>query len=139
MEMLGNVAKLFTFRSAGSPIRRNITATAKLPYIFKIEDEREFNDKVLNARTPVIVEFFAKWCNLCKMQKPKAEQVVKEFDGKVSLAEVDIDETKEIKEKYGIKTVPVLAVYRDGNIVKILPGMHEADEIKQFIRLQLGE
>lgn len=82
-----------------------------------LKDEKDFDERVLKSKNPVIVDFFATWCNPCKILTPRIESIISENEGKVSLAKVDIDELTDLSLEYGIQSVPVLAVMKDGKVV----------------------
>ena len=74
----------------------------------------EFQEKVLSADKPVLVDFFATWCGPCKMMAPVIEEVAAEMDGKAYVYQVDIDENMDIARSLGIMSVPTFIVFKDG-------------------------
>ena len=80
-------------------------------------DETNFEEVVLNAKTPVLVDFWAEWCGPCRMISPIIEQLSEEYEGKVLVGKVDVDANPEVSMKYGIRSIPTVLILRDGQIV----------------------
>jgi len=79
--------------------------------------DSDFDEKVLKAGTPVLVDFWAEWCAPCRMIAPMVDELSQEYDGKISFAKVDVDSNPEISLKYGIRSIPTLLVFKDGQPV----------------------
>ncbi|MSQ41022.1 MAG: thioredoxin [Dehalococcoidia bacterium] len=73
-----------------------------------------FDQEVLQAGTPVLVDFWADWCVPCKMIAPMVDDLAREFDGKVKFTKVDVDADPEIAASYGIRSIPTLLIFKDG-------------------------
>ncbi|XP_014470212.1 PREDICTED: thioredoxin, mitochondrial [Dinoponera quadriceps] len=104
-----------------------ITAT------FKVQDLKDFDERVKNSKVPVIVDFFATWCNPCRMLTPRIETIVAEKQGKILLAKVDIDENTELALDYHVGSVPVLIAMKDGKVLERVVGLQDTDKLKQFV------
>ena len=76
----------------------------------------DFQSKVLNADKPVLVDFFATWCGPCRMLAPTIDELTTELAGKVDVYKVDIDQSPDIAQKYGIMSVPTLMVFENGAV-----------------------
>lgn len=76
----------------------------------------EFDQLVLQADGPVLVDFFATWCGPCKMMAPTVDQVAAETAGKAHVYQVDVDESSDIAQKYGIMSVPTFMVFENGQV-----------------------
>lgn len=83
--------------------------------------------EVLQAKTPVLVDFFATWCPPCRFVAPIVEDLAKELDGKVAFAKLNIDNSPEIMMEYQVEGVPTLAIFRDGKEVDRLVGVPHGD------------
>jgi thioredoxin 1 len=79
--------------------------------------DSDFDEKVLKAGTPVLVDFWAEWCAPCRMIAPMVDELSQEYDGKISFTKVDVDSNPEISLKYGIRSIPTLLVFKDGQPV----------------------
>ncbi len=74
----------------------------------------DFDDTVLKASVPVLVDFYADWCGPCKMVAPLVDELAHQHIGKILFAKVDIDRASEVAAKYGIRSIPTLIIFRDG-------------------------
>jgi thioredoxin 1 len=81
-----------------------------------------FDDEVLASETPVLVDFWADWCGPCKMIAPVLEQIATEYDGKLTIAKLDIDANPATSVKYGIIGAPTLNLYKNGEVVQQIVG-----------------
>lgn len=77
----------------------------------------EFEEKVLNSSTPVLVDFWAEWCGPCKAIAPTIDEIATEFDGKAQVYKVDVDSNQQLAMDYGIMTIPALIFFKDGKEV----------------------
>ncbi|XP_014233589.1 thioredoxin, mitochondrial [Trichogramma pretiosum] len=100
---------------------------------FKVQDSNDFNERVKNSKVPVIVDFFATWCNPCRLLTPRIEQVVAEKQGKIVLAKVDIDENTDLALDYDVNSVPVLVAMKDGKVLEKIVGLQDVDKLKKFV------
>ena len=78
--------------------------------------DASFEDEVLKSREPVVVDFHAEWCGPCKAMAPALEQLAKELSGKVKVVKVDVDKNPAVTGKYGIRAMPTLLVFKDGEV-----------------------
>lgn len=96
--------------------------------LIEIENKTEFEEKVLNAEGRILVDFFATWCGPCKMQLPIIDALVEE-NKNINVAKVDIDKNRDIAMEYNIMSVPTLALFENGKIVKEVLGLHSKDDL----------
>lgn len=96
-----------------------------------------FNELVIDSKTPVLVDFFATWCGPCKMLSPIIEQVADEVERKVVIAKLDIDECMEIAQEYGIMSVPTLVLFKEGAEVTRSIGFRGKPQILDMINSKL--
>jgi thioredoxin 1 len=81
-----------------------------------------FDEQVLASETPVLVDFWADWCGPCKMIAPVLEQIAAEYDGKLTIAKLDIDANPQTPIKYGVIGAPTLNLYKNGEVVQQIVG-----------------
>ncbi|NOY07860.1 MAG: thioredoxin [Spirochaetes bacterium] len=77
-----------------------------------------FKEEVLESQVPVIADFWAEWCVPCKMIGPVLEKLAEEYEGKIKVAKINVDENGEIASQFNIVSIPTLLVFKDGSIVK---------------------
>ena len=95
--------------------------------------DASFQSDVLDADTPVLVDFWAEWCGPCKMIAPALEEISDELSGKVKVAKVDIVDNTDTATKLGIQGIPYLAIYKNGKIVAEQKGAMPKSQLKQWI------
>ena len=96
-------------------------------------DTSNFQDEVLNAAVPVIVDFWAEWCGPCKMIAPSLEEISNELAGKVKVVKLNIDENPELAAQYGVRSIPTLAVFKAGEVADIKVGAAPKTALSSWI------
>ena len=79
--------------------------------------DANFEELVLNSKIPVLVDFWAEWCGPCRMVGPIVEELSKDFDGKAVVGKVNVDLNSQISANYGIRNIPTLLIFKNGEIV----------------------
>ena len=97
----------------------------------------EFDEIVNSASVPVVCDFFATWCGPCKMLAPVMEQVSEEMDGQAIFLKVDVDDNMELAGRYSIMSIPLLLVFKGGEVVDKSLGFMSKSEVKDFISKNL--
>lgn len=87
-------------------------------------------DKFIADTKPTLVDFFATWCGPCKMQGPILEQVKNKMGDKVNIIKIDVDRNPEIAERYNIRSIPTLIVFKGGEALWRGNGLHQADQLE---------
>ena len=101
--------------------------------ILNISGESDFNDKILNAGKPVLVDFWAPWCGPCKMVAPELEAVALEYEGKAIVVKVNIDEQQELASKYNVMSIPTLLLFKDSKEVERIVGYRPRKDLMDII------
>ena len=96
-------------------------------------DTGNFDSDVLNSDTPVVVDFWAEWCGPCKMIAPSLEEISNEMDGQVKIAKVNMDENPDLAAKYGIRSIPTLLMFKEGEPVAIQVGAAPKNKLSDWI------
>ena len=100
----------------------------------KAVDQGTFDQQVLKSSTPVVVDFWAEWCGPCRALAPMLEEVAKETSGTAQVVKVNVDENGELAQKYGIRGIPTLIFFKNGEVQKTLVGMQPKEEIMSTLR-----
>ena len=96
-------------------------------------DDSTFDQSVLQAKTPVLVDFWAIWCGPCRMVAPVVEELAEEYEGKVTFAKLDVDQNPRTASKYGIMSIPSLIIFKDGSPISNIVGFRPKAELKRSL------
>ena len=101
-------------------------------------DDSNFDQMVLQAKTPVLVDLWAPWCAPCRMVAPVVEELASEYEGRVSFAKLNVDQNPKTASRYGIMSIPTLLIFKDGKPVSNIVGFRPKAELKRSLDAALG-
>ena len=94
--------------------------------------DQNFKQEVLESKTPVLVDFWAEWCAPCRIVSPIVEELAKEYEGKLKVGKLNVDENQ-TPSQYGIMSIPSLLIFKNGQVVKTMIGAQSKDNFKREI------
>ena len=100
-------------------------------------NDSNFDQVVLQAKTPVLVDFWAAWCGPCRMVAPVVDELAEEYEGKVAFVKVDVDQNPKTASKYGIMSIPTLLIFNNGSPITNLIGFRPKAELKKSLEAVL--
>ncbi|MBG6076274.1 thioredoxin TrxA [Polaromonas sp. CG_9.11] len=106
--------------------------------LIKHTTDATFDADVLKSTTPVLVDYWAEWCGPCKMIAPILDDVATGYEGKLKIAKMNVDENREIPAKFGIRGIPTLMLFKDGELAATKVGALSKSQLIAFIDQQLA-
>ena len=100
--------------------------------------DASFEQEVINSDVPVLIDYWAEWCGPCKMIAPIIDELATEYGGKIKIAKFNIDENPETPPKYGIRGIPTLMLFKDGNVEATKVGAVSKSQLADFIESNIG-
>lgn len=98
-----------------------------------VVNQADFQTQVLEAKVPVLVDFWAPWCGPCKMQEPILEELAHEMGDKIIIAKVNVDENNDLAQQYGIMSIPALKIFKNGELVAEKTGVSQKSELMDLL------
>ena len=106
--------------------------------LIKHLSDASFEADVLQAGTPVLVDYWAEWCGPCKMIAPILDEVAVTYQGRLTIAKMNVDDNREIPAKFGIRGIPTLMLFKDGQLAATKVGAVSKAQLTAFIDQQLA-
>lgn len=106
--------------------------------LIKTLTDGNFNDEVLKASKPTLVDFWAVWCAPCKAIAPLVDDMAKTFEKQLNVGKVDIDHNQAVAQQYGIRSIPTLLMFKGGKVVGQLVGVVPKAKLEDFVRKALA-
>jgi len=106
--------------------------------LIKNTTDATFDADVMKSSTPVLVDYWAEWCGPCKMIAPILDDVATSYQGKLQIAKMNVDENREIPAKFGIRGIPTLMLFKDGQLAATKVGALNKSQLTAFIDQQLA-
>ena len=99
--------------------------------------DTNFDDSVMKSSTPVLVDFWAEWCAPCRRLAPTVEALAVELDGRLTVGKLNVDENPSTAERFSVRGIPMLLIFKDGQVVESVVGLTDKQHVKSLIERHL--
>lgn len=101
--------------------------------------KKDFEERVLKSKKPVMVDFFGEWCPPCRLAGPVIESLAKDYEGKIVVGKVDVDQNQELAQKFGVMSIPTVIFFKEGKEIERVVGFPGKAGYEQVIKKVLKE
>jgi len=101
--------------------------------VLEVSDD-SFDSEIINADLPAVVDFWAEWCGPCKMVGPVVEELAAAYKGKIKIAKMDVDKNRKTPAKFGIRNIPTLILFKDGEVVNTIIGAQPKRSLEEELK-----
>lgn len=101
--------------------------------ILEVSDDN-FEEEIMKADLPALVDFWAEWCGPCRMVGPIVEELAKEYEGKIKVAKMDVDKNRQTPAKFGIRNIPTLIFFKDGEVAQTVIGAQPKGSLEEELK-----
>ena len=101
--------------------------------LLEVSDDN-FETEIMNSDLPAMVDFWAEWCGPCKMIGPLVEELANEYTGKIKVAKMDVDKNPQTPIKFGIRNIPTLILFKDGEVAQTIVGAQPKSNIENELK-----
>lgn len=101
-------------------------------------NDNTFDEEIRKANGPVLVDFWAAWCAPCRIIAPSLEEIAGELAGSATVAKVDVDQNGDLANRFGVRSIPTLIVFRDGRVVDQIVGAVPKEQIRQLLQKHMA-
>jgi len=101
--------------------------------LLEVSDET-FDAEIINSELPVMVDFWAEWCGPCRMVSPVVEELAKEYEGKIKVAKMDVEQNRQTPARFGIRNIPTLIFFKGGEVARTIIGAQPKSSIEEQLK-----
>ncbi len=99
--------------------------------------DQNFENEVKASQIPILVDFWAEWCAPCRMVAPVLDELAEEFDGKVKIGKLNVDQNRSVAAQYGVMSIPTLILFKNGELVEQMVGAQPKENLQKVIQSAL--
>jgi len=96
--------------------------------------DQTFDTEIINSDIPAMVDFWAAWCGPCRMVGPVVEELAKQYEGKIKVAKMDVDQNRQTPARFGIRNIPTLILFKGGEVAQTIVGAHPKSHIEEELK-----